>query len=440
MTDQPEAPKVEATAADLSPVSPSPLHSAASVALPVLQDTADLLDTMTEMQSPILPAAVPLPVSATIPAAAGTLPTTHQSEGLPATAAVTDPNDDPNDDVESLDDPYGELEEDGMAASIQPQLQSREEEAGDDDYLKSFDSPAQEMHTEGTENSSLHTDVPAPSAKQQSNGEATSSFPDQAGSRNGLSPAAAGIGSNASSTTPPQSVAPNRDLEFEDAEVDISRLVAEMAGEASDPPSAPQDAQPSVALTPLSLPPRPPTSLPALGTGDNAETYHPHQQQPSQPPAKADNQRLPPPPTGPAASRNRPPNANLSDHQLVPSNNSTTEYEAAWQQFTDDERRYMAEANWERFPEGTRIFIGSHVLQGRKSRHKAHRIFSGNLSSERVSKRDVFDLFYSYGRLAQISLKSAYGFVQYHHVEEAQGAMQNLQNIDIKGRKIREFL
>lgn len=63
----------------------------------------------------------------------------------------------------------------------------------------------------------------------------------------------------------------------------------------------------------------------------------------------------------------------------------------------------------------------------------------GNLSSERVSKRDVFNIFRQYGPLAQISLKSAYGFVQYHTVDDAQGAMQNLQGAEVKGRKIREF-
>lgn len=63
---------------------------------------------------------------------------------------------------------------------------------------------------------------------------------------------------------------------------------------------------------------------------------------------------------------------------------------------------------------------------------------TGNLSSDKVSKRDVFELFHRYGRLAQISLKSAYGFVQYHTIEEGQRAMENLQGIEIKGRRIRK--
>lgn len=63
----------------------------------------------------------------------------------------------------------------------------------------------------------------------------------------------------------------------------------------------------------------------------------------------------------------------------------------------------------------------------------------GNLSQERVSKRDVFELFHQYGRLAQISLKSAYGFVQYHTNTDAQAAMSALQGAEVKGRKISTF-
>ena len=63
---------------------------------------------------------------------------------------------------------------------------------------------------------------------------------------------------------------------------------------------------------------------------------------------------------------------------------------------------------------------------------------TGNLSSDKVSKRDVFDLFHRFGRLAQISLKSAYGFVQYHTAEEGHSAIESLQDVEIKGRRVRE--
>ncbi|KAI1339760.1 hypothetical protein F5Y15DRAFT_68697 [Xylariaceae sp. FL0016] len=98
-------------------------------------------------------------------------------------------------------------------------------------------------------------------------------------------------------------------------------------------------------------------------------------------------------------------------------NSSQNQPQQQWDMFLQDERRYVSEAKWDRFPDGSRLFIG-------------------NLSSERVPKKEVFDTFSVYGRLAQISLKQAYGFVQYHTVTEGQAAIDNLQGIEVRGRKI----
>ncbi|CAK7266231.1 nuclear polyadenylated RNA-binding protein 3 [Sporothrix epigloea] len=89
----------------------------------------------------------------------------------------------------------------------------------------------------------------------------------------------------------------------------------------------------------------------------------------------------------------------------------------AYQAFLNEEKIHVAENKWDAFPEGSRMFVG-------------------NLSQERVSKRDVFEQFHRYGRLAQISIKSAYGFVQYHSAEEATAALANLEGAEIRGRKI----
>lgn len=48
-------------------------------------------------------------------------------------------------------------------------------------------------------------------------------------------------------------------------------------------------------------------------------------------------------------------------------------------------------------------------------------------------------MFSKYGRMAQISLKQAYGFVQYHTFSEGQAAMENLQGTEVSGRKIRKW-
>jgi RNA recognition motif-containing protein len=61
----------------------------------------------------------------------------------------------------------------------------------------------------------------------------------------------------------------------------------------------------------------------------------------------------------------------------------------------------------------------------------------GNLPTEKVSKRDVFRRFSRYGKLAQISLKQAYGFVQFLSVDACSRAKEAEQDMPIKGRKMR---
>jgi len=56
-----------------------------------------------------------------------------------------------------------------------------------------------------------------------------------------------------------------------------------------------------------------------------------------------------------------------------------------------------------------------------------------------VSKRDLFDIFSKHGRLAQISMKSAYGFVQYIDPGCSVRALQAEEGREVGGRKIREL-
>ena len=62
----------------------------------------------------------------------------------------------------------------------------------------------------------------------------------------------------------------------------------------------------------------------------------------------------------------------------------------------------------------------------------------GNLPSEQVTKQDLFYAFYKYGRLAQISIKQAYGFVQFHDVAACHNALKHEQGAEIRGRKMRK--
>ncbi|KAL8406726.1 hypothetical protein RB596_005274 [Gaeumannomyces avenae] len=120
------------------------------------------------------------------------------------------------------------------------------------------------------------------------------------------------------------------------------------------------------------------------------------------------------PPSGPAATRGAPSGPKA---QSGSRHNARNASQQTYDMFLADERRYTAEAKWEKFPDGSRIFVG-------------------NLSQERVSKKEVFNMFHKHGRLAQISLKPAYGFVQYHTAAEAAEAIRHLQGIDVRGRKI----
>ena len=85
--------------------------------------------------------------------------------------------------------------------------------------------------------------------------------------------------------------------------------------------------------------------------------------------------------------------------------------------FLEDERRYVTDGIWDKFPAGSRLFVG-------------------NLPSEKVTKRDIFHIFHKHGRLAQISIKQAYGFVQYLEASSCHAALQVEQGVEIRGRKI----
>ncbi|KAF9766121.1 hypothetical protein IL306_001523 [Fusarium sp. DS 682] len=477
---EPEA-ELQATA-NLSPVSPSPVHSATSLAVPVLQETVDTIDAM---------------VAAAAAAAADTNGSINKAPNLEPLPGAGD--DDIVDD-DSLNDPYGEDDTDVATQQVpQPQVE-QELPDSNDDYAKTFDSPiGPEEGEDGvvepqdvsslprkSNEISLSSDHLTSHASQVSHAVHESSLPAQpgqsatsntsnasseaqtAGVANILpsqpsiqqtsSPSTAKLGaSNAASSASPSA--------------DIQRLVADLTapsnsnthlsahsatGEQSLESAIPSSAFPSSA----SLPPRPPLSQAAPQT--YASLHHPASINASIPSSLA----APPTPgqpstyvaTGapvaipdalgefpaPPGSGHQAPIAITSLNAPPYPPQSTlyntdqaqdAEYERQWNQFLADENQYIAEAKWDRFPEGSRIFIGTRSASG-ASKNGAHIFAAGNLSSDKVSKQDVFDLFHRFGRIAQISLKSAYGFVQYHSIEEGQRAMENLQGIEIKGRRI----
>ncbi|KAI9724252.1 MAG: hypothetical protein M1828_003676 [Chrysothrix sp. TS-e1954] len=89
------------------------------------------------------------------------------------------------------------------------------------------------------------------------------------------------------------------------------------------------------------------------------------------------------------------------------------EYDA----FLKEERQYVTEGQWDRFPANSRLFIG-------------------NLPTEKVTKRDLYHVFHKYGKLAQVSIKQAYGFIQFLESEPCQRALKQEQAVAIRGRKV----
>lgn len=124
--------------------------------------------------------------------------------------------------------------------------------------------------------------------------------------------------------------------------------------------------------------------------------------------------------------------------------------QAKYDRFIETERHYVSEGRWEQFPFGSRLFVGTRNLDGSKTRKDEVTLVDedkdgsadgsfllGNLSSEKVTKRDIFHVFHAYGELAQISIKQAYGFVQFLTTEECKRALEGEQGTQIRDKRIR---
>ncbi|KAI9707125.1 MAG: hypothetical protein M1836_000085 [Candelina mexicana] len=234
---------------------------------------------------------------------------------------------------------------------------------------------------------------------------------------------------------------------------------------------------PTTALPPhANLPPRPPpqekpATHPNYAPGDDIRSYHPHNQTPTISPTfstQPSNSFRPPPhglpppmaaagapgttpaanglPPPPLATFQQLPLAALQQQQqqspsatqngrqgqkfertIARSINSQDddedqqpwgpEVQAKYDRFLHDERTYVTEGQWDKFPSNSRLFIG-------------------NLPTEKVTKRDLFHIFHKHGKLAQVSIKQAYGFVQFLDSSACYRALQDEQGMSVRGRKM----
>ncbi|KAI4655341.1 hypothetical protein J4E93_000053 [Alternaria ventricosa] len=173
------------------------------------------------------------------------------------------------------------------------------------------------------------------------------------------------------------------------------------------------------------LPARPPTqeqpaTHPNYNPSDDIRSYHPQSQQApiaqqrgngSLQPLNVQSQDFPTPSQAQQQPGDRSETPDDEDQRWPP------EVNRRYEEFLDQERKFVTEGQWDQFPMGSRLFIG-------------------NLPTEKVTKRDIFHRFYRHGRLAQISIKQAYGFVQFLDSESCRRALDAEQGQAVRGRKM----
>lgn len=362
MTDQQE-PEIHATAASLSPVSPSPVHTAATLVVPALQDTVDTIEAMVAAVADASDMAV---------------------------AAIANPaNEAAQDDFvddDSFDDAYAEDPEPQPSASVGPGHHDP-----NDDYAKMFDSPVGWDQEEEDQHASVDVSVAPDSTVSQAqpiqaqNDAASSSVPASGHQPSQSTPDAPAFqpatqthaghdanvpaleAINATEASPAgvhhdaQPLAQDDPSSNLNSHADESRVAANPT--ATQPDSRPtttngDNAGPATLASTSSLPPRPPIPQPAA---------HPYSQTPAQASSQTPQVTTNAPGTSTEAAGGlpQPPQAahdnlalNATHAASAPAAQAHDEYQHLWDQFMADERQYMSEAKWDRFPEGSRLFIG----------------------------------------------------------------------------------
>jgi hypothetical protein len=323
MTEHPEA-EIQASAANLSPVSPSPLHTASPLVVPALQDTVDTIDAMVAA------------AAATNGQVAATDPINSVAEPAQEQKIVSQDIAD-GDVVDDDDDPYGEDTAEEPSNTAPAQAQPAQDD-GSDDYANTFDSP---INPEEGAQDELQQQENIASAQNEGRSGAQKPIPKPSKSRD-----------VSGSIDESENAAAQRSNEQPTAaDVAIDQLVADITAQQHSNTSTSHDHPSAIALTDseqqdsqlamptavalpsaASLPPRPPQPA---APGNSLPSHH-H-------------------PGGPVpAAENHGSTADIA----ATATTSEDDYQRAWERFLSDERQYMTEAKWDRFPEGSRIFIG----------------------------------------------------------------------------------
>lgn len=398
---EPEA-ELQATA-NLSPVSPSPLYTTAPRVVPALQNTVDTIDAM-------------VAAAASSDAMVDAILDPAILEDANGAGQVVDDDslDDAYDDQVATDAPAelaprSQLEpldsNDDYAKTFDSPFDP--EEGGEQGLQHQHHVPSSSMPPKSN-NVSLQPDPLNSSGAPDAvlDHVAHGASPDATPSGTQLEPP--GPPTESSHSEAQTETSANQDLtyaESQDSSVDLQKLVADLTAQPTEPSS---DAEPSSSpvsakaeqptaaasqTSPISLPsssslpPRPP--LPQSGSQTYASQQHAAALSPTaavpSPGAALPATGAPPsfpaggPPgtsteavgsllPSPAAGSNALPlgthlNALSQASQAATGFSQGWEpdanYQRQWDQFMTDERQYMSDAKWDRFPEGSRIFIGT---------------------------------------------------------------------------------
>ena len=374
MPDSPDQTIEIQASADLSPVSPSPVHGAPPVVVSALQDRADTIEAMTAAMSDAIDAAVEM-VDA---AAAGPQETADNMGHMP-------------DGVDNLD-----LYDQGRQPSHAQDQEEENHNPGPDQNAPSVPAVADaEAHQPISQTAqSMPVSAPeflpaSPSVDAESSVPFTEPEPATEVSipEPTLSDAPAEANPEPSPTEQPSTAPESAEAAQSTVEPspDTQQLVTEIAAQTSSasaesgaaPPKMETPSATGISVAPAatsSLPPRPPLPESTAQFYDRTEEMAQAHAPASVPPMMMvpGQGQLPSygaPGVSPVGGLSNPAvGAPLPVTSINPQDAASAPYSAdapksdsgsdGWAQFMGDERKYMTEAKWDRFPEGSRIFIG----------------------------------------------------------------------------------
>lgn len=375
-----KSPEVLATA-DLSPLSPAPLHLSSPVVVPSLQDQADSLSIMSLEENGKPPAAPGVAIDHTETAdldtnsAIDSLYDAHDAHSTNTAASYQA-------DPDGLDNGAGDQENGAALVGDEGRIEQQPSQQNGDVSKPNTSKTSSDVSNSLTNQSEVTTpDV--------SSATHAPSVPQPAPIRSAaevylpLAQGQAVVNPSTDASAPqPTTAPPAEKSDSAKNDIDIQSLVDKIVGDtitstANQAPGPDKFANVPAAAQAGSLPPRPPMPQSTYVRPEDALGYLqglPYPASSNLPPAPG-TYPAGAPGMAPEARNNLPPPPSSSLNALPTSSFPIQHYDSAyatttgaqtptfnqsqqWETFLQDERRYVSEAKWDRFPEGSRLFIG----------------------------------------------------------------------------------